>query len=92
MKDFKKYLPSATLVIVLLIGLYKIVAVSIDGGIYEYALIGALYELTWLPLLLCLAAMPILWVMYILRKEVGFKKGITYVGICFLGILGVLFL
>lgn len=92
MKDFKKYLPSATLVIVLLIGLYKIVAVSIDGGIYEYALIGALYELTWLPLLLCLAAMPILWVMYILRKEVGFKKGITYVGICFLAILGVLFL
>ena len=92
MKNFQKYLTSVTLTVILLIGLYKIVAVSFDGGIYKYAVIGALYEITWLPLLLCLAALPVLWVVYMLRKEVGFKKGISYIGVCVLFILGVLFL
>ena len=90
MKNFKKYLAGATLIVVLLVGLYKIVAISFEKGIYEYNVIGALYELTWLPLLLCLGALPILWLVYMFRREVAFKKGVAYIGVCVLSIIGVL--
>lgn len=92
MKNFKKYLARFTLVVVLLIGVYKIIAVSFDNGIYEYPIIGVVYEMTWLPLLICLATLPVLWMVHMLRKEIEIKKGISYMGICILSILGVLFL
>lgn len=90
MKDLKKYMGKATLAVVLAIAFYKIIDASFEGGIYKYTVVGAVFEMTWLPLLLCLAALPILWLVYMLRKEVAFKKGITYIGVCVLSIVGVL--
>lgn len=92
MRKFKDYIGAVTLVVVCWITFIKIIDATIEGGVYRYIVIGAIFEMTWLFSLLCLAVLPILWLVYILRKEIAFKKGGVYIGICVLTILGVLFL
>lgn len=44
------------------------------NGIYTQPLLGALYELLWLPLLAALFSIPVVWFVLACRKKVAWTK------------------
>jgi hypothetical protein len=59
--------------IILLINIVFLVAWLVENNtnVYKVPLVGAIYELIWLPLLLCLFTIPV--ITFILWRKHGFK-------------------
>ena len=54
-----------------LILLYWVIVFSID--VYEYALIGAIYEILWLPFIVLLYTLPILNIGMVIKNKFSLK-------------------
>jgi len=44
------------------------------NGIYTYSLIGAIYEFLWLPLLVSLFGIPLVWLVLAIKKKTAWSK------------------
>lgn len=45
-----------------------------ENGIYTYPAIGAIFELLWLPSVISLFALPVIWLVYAYKKKVSWKQ------------------
>ncbi len=44
------------------------------NGIYTYTLLGAMYEILWLPLVVALFGLPLVWFVLVYKKKVSWKQ------------------
>jgi hypothetical protein len=45
------------------------IGLIIVGNVYQYAVVGAIYELLWLPMLLCLVVIPLFSVLVFIKNK-----------------------
>jgi hypothetical protein len=53
----------------LLVNAFYSIGYVVPGDVYRYAVVGAIFELLWLPMLLCLVVIPVLSVMVIIKNK-----------------------
>jgi cytochrome bd-type quinol oxidase subunit 2 len=49
-------------------------ATAVINDVYEYKLVGALFELLWLPTLLLLIIVPVLCIIHLVNRKSGGKR------------------
>ncbi|MEK6452060.1 MULTISPECIES: hypothetical protein [unclassified Myroides] len=52
-----------------------------EEGIYGNALIGAVYEILWLPLLISITVLPFIWGHSLWKNKVDKLKGLSFIGV-----------
>jgi hypothetical protein len=63
--------------------LYYFIAKFIFTNVYKFPVVGAVYELLWLPMLLLLVAVPVGSILILINKHS--KKGLALVSILLIG-------
>ncbi len=47
---------------------------TLEHGIYQYPIVGAIYEMTWLPMLLLLFLLFIVYIVFLIKKTITIKQ------------------
>lgn len=71
-----KILKTITIIDVLLVASFLGIAKlydSAESGIYQVKVLGAIYEIVWLPLIVTLFALPFIWIFLTVKKKISFN-------------------
>lgn len=74
---------SALLLIITLLAL----DINLPDGVYQYTLLGAIYEMIWLPLLFVLGCVPIAYFILRMNKKISTNKIIIPIALSILVII-----
>lgn len=72
---------------------FLVLSNSLSNGVYTYNVLGALFEMLWLPLLLIVACAPVCYISFKFKSKVSSKKIIIPIllCVCMIGYLLLLF-
>ncbi|TDS52725.1 hypothetical protein [Myroides indicus] len=59
-------------VVVFFLGIAKLYEIT-ESGIYQAKVLGAIYEIVWLPLIVTLFALPFIWIFLTVKKKISFS-------------------
>jgi hypothetical protein len=78
---------TGTIILVINVLFLAVWMVAYNLNVYKVALVGAIYELIWLPLIICLFTLPI--VSFIYWKKDGFKIKSKFLYLIVLSVLSI---
>ena len=64
---------------------FYLIGYIVIGDVYRYALVGVIYELLWLPMLLCLVVTPLFSILVFIKNK---GKARLYAALAILMIIG----
>lgn len=74
--NLQKTVRVITMIDVLVVVSFLMIAKYVEGSIYRIPLLGSIYELLWLLLIITLFLLPITWVFLAIKKKTSWSKAI----------------